>query len=204
MANRARKSLHRSLALTLACSLFACAAGTDRSIDTASSSTGLDTAKARLSRAQLVAACRDTAARQNPTVRWVADTALAADLNYDGAPELVIWGTEADSIFVVAIVGCSGILPGQVWIFPLNALGMFGTRNLNVALTDPAPGQGYLDENCIRTDTTAECRHMRKIEPELEAAGSRGARGLSIGINDRDHVYVYWDPDLGEFVSWRP
>jgi hypothetical protein len=134
----------------------------------------------------------------------VADTALVADLNYDGAPELVIWGTEADSIFVVAIVGCSGILPGQVWTFPLNALGIFGTRNLNVVLTDPAPGQGYLNENCIRTDTTAECRHMRKIEPELEAAGARGAHGLSIGIADRDHVYVYWDPDLGRFASWRP
>ena len=199
-----RKDLQQSLAFVLACSLFACAGGTDRSIDTASSSTGLDTAKARLSRAQLVAACRDTAARENPKVQWVADTALAADLNYDGAPELVVWGTEGDSLFVVAIVGCSGILPGHVWIFPLNALKGFGTRNLDVALTDPAPGQGYLDENCVRTDTTAECRHLRKIEPELEAAGSRGARGLSIGIDDRDHVYVYWDPDLGEFVSWRP
>jgi hypothetical protein len=134
----------------------------------------------------------------------VADTALAADLNYDGAPELVIWGTEADSLFVVAIVGCSGILPGRVWTFPLNALKDFGTRNLDVALTDPAPGQGYLDENCVRTDTTAECRHMRKIEPELEAAGSHGARGLSIGVVDRDHAHVYWDPDTGGFVSWRP
>lgn len=116
----------------------------------------------------------------------------------------MVWGTEGDSLFVVAIVGCSGILPGHVWIFPLNALEDFGMRTLDVALTDPAPGQGYLDENCVRTDTTAECRHLRKIEPELEAAGSRGARGLSIGVADRDHVNVYWDPDLGEFVSWRP
>jgi hypothetical protein len=164
----------------------------------------LDTAKAGLARAQSVAACRDTVARENPMVRWVADTALAADLNYDGAPELVVWGTEGDSVFVVAIVGCSGILPGQVWTFPLNALKGFGTTTLDVALTSPAPGQGYLDENCVRTDTTAECQHSRKIEPELEAAGSRGARGLSIGVDGRDHVHVYWDPDTGGFVSWRP
>jgi hypothetical protein len=198
------KSLHPSLALALACSLSACAGGTDNSVDNGSSATGLDTAKVGLARAQLVAACRDTAARKNPTVRWVADTALASDLNYDGAPELVIWGTEADSLFVVAIVGCSGILPGHMWIFPLNALEDFGTKNLDVALTDPALGQSYLDENCIRTDTTAECQHLRKIEPELEAASSRGAHGLSIGIVGRDHVHVYWDPDTGGFVSWRP
>ena len=198
------RPLHLSIALTLACSFFACARGEDRSNDTGSVSTGLDTAKARLARTQLVAACRDTVARENPRVQWVADTALAADLNYDGAPELVVWGTEGDSVFVVAIVGCSGILPGQVWTFALNALKSFGTTKLDVALTSPAPGQGYLDENCVRTDTTAECRHSRKIEPELEAAGSRGARGLSIGIDDRDHVHVYWDPDTGGFVSWRP
>jgi len=195
---------HLSIALALAGLLFACSRGADRSIDNGSSATGLDTAKARLARVQLVAACRDTAARENPAVRWVADTALAADLNYDGAPELVIWGTEADSTFVVAVIGCSGILPGQVWTFPLDALRVFGTRNPDVALTDPAPGQGYLDEDCVRTDTTAECRHMRKIEPAIEAAGSRGARGLSIGVDDQDHVHVYWDPDTGGFVSWRP
>jgi hypothetical protein len=197
-------SFQRSLAITLAFSLVACGGRADRSIDSASSSAGLDTAKARSSRVQLVAACRDTVARENPKVRWAADTALAADLNYDGAPELVVWGTEADSLFVVAIVGCSGILPGHVWIFPLNALKDFGTRNLDVALTNPAPGQGYLDENCGQTDTTAACRHSRKIEPELEAAYSRGAHGLSIGIADRDRVHVYWDPDFGQFVSWRP
>lgn len=197
-------SLLRSLALALACSLFACASGADRSIDSTNSSAVSDGAGPGFSRAQLVAACRDTAARANPKVSWAADTALAADLNYDGAPELVVWGTEADSLFVVTIVGCSGILPGHVWTFPLNALEDFGTRDLDVALTDPALGQGYLDENCIRTDTTAECRHLRKIDPELEAAYSRGGRGLSIGIEDRDHVYVYWDPDFGKFVSWRP
>ena len=197
-------SLQTSLALALACSLLACARGADRSIDSANSSTVSETEKSRIWRAQLVTACRDTAARENANVRWAADTALAADLNYDGAPELIVWGTEEDSLFVVAIVGCSGIGPGQIWLFPINALEAFGTRNLSVALTDPALGQGYLDENCIRTDTTAECRHLRKIDPELEAAHLRGGRGLSIGIEDRDHVYVYWDPDFAKFVSWRP
>jgi len=192
------------LALALACSLFACARGPDRSSDTASSSTVSDIEKSRIWRAQLVAACRDTIARENPTVRWAADTALAADLTYDGAPELVVWGTESDSLFVVAIIGCSGVDPGRKWVFPLNALEDFGTRNVHVALTDPAPGQGYLDETCVSTDTTAECQHLRKIEPELEAAYSRGGRGLSIGVEDRDHVYVYWDPDFARFVSWRP
>jgi hypothetical protein len=193
-----------SLALVLACSLFACARGADRSTDSANSSTISATAQSRIWRTQLVAACRDTVARKNPKVSWTADTALAADLTYDGAPELVVWGTESDSLFVVAIIGCAGVDPGRSWIFPLNALKDFGTRNLQVALTDPAPGRGYLDEKCVSTDTTAECQHLRKIEPELEDAGSRGGRGLSIGIEDRDHVYAYWDPDSARFVSWRP
>ena len=193
-----------ALALALSFSLNACAKSSDRPIETASSSPVSQTAKSAPTRAQLMAACRDTAARANASVRWVSDTSVTADLTYDTSPELIVWGTEGDSLFVLAIVECSGSRPGRVWAFPMNALKAFGTTDLNVALTDPAPGQGYLDENCIRTDTTAECRHLRKIEPKLEAAYSRGGRGLSIGIEDRDHVYIYWDPEFSRFVSWRP
>jgi hypothetical protein len=187
------------LALTLACSVIACAKPADRSSDSAIATTALAP-----SSAQLVGACRDTVARDNPTVRWVPDTALSADLNYDGSSELVVWGSEADSLFVLAIVECSGNRPGRVWTFPFNALGLFGTRELTITLGDPTLGEGYLDENCIRTDTTSECRHLRKIDPQLAAAYSRGGRGLSIGIEDRDHLYLYWDPEFAKFVSWRP
>jgi hypothetical protein len=197
-------SFQPSFAFALAFFLNACAKSSDRPIETASSSPVSQPAKSVPPRGQLIAACRDTAARANESVRWVSDTSVTADLTYDASPELIVWGTEGDSLFVLAIVECSGRRPGRVWTFPMNALKAFGTTDLNVALTDPAPGQGYLDENCIRTDTTAECRHMRKIEPELEAAYSRGARGLSIGIEDRDHVYIYWDPEFSRFVSWRP
>jgi hypothetical protein len=197
-------SFQPSLALALAFLLNACAKSSDRPIETASSSPVSQAAKSVPARAQLMAACRDTAARANASVRWVSDTSVTADLTYDASPELIVWGTEGDSLFVLAIVECSGSRPGRVWTFPMNALKAFGTTDLNVALIDPAPGQGYLDENCIRTDTTAECRHLRKIEPELEAAYSRGGRGLSIGIEDRDHVYIYWDPEFSRFVSWRP
>jgi len=197
-------SFQRSLTLALAVSLNACAKSSDRPIETASSSTVPQTAKSVPSPAQLMAACRDTAARANANVRWVSDTSVTADVTYDGSPELTVWGTEGDSIFVLAIIECSGNRPGRVWTFPMNALKAFGTTDLNVALTNPAPGQGYLDENCIRTDTTAECRHMRKIEPELETAYLRGGRGLSIGVEDRDHVYIYWDPEFSRFVSWSP
>jgi hypothetical protein len=193
-----------SLALTFAFSLNACAKSSDRPIEAASSSPVSQVAEPVPTREQLMAACRGTAARANPSVHWVSDSTLTADLTYDASPELVVWGAEGDSLFVLAIVECSGSRPGRVWTFPMNALKAFGTTDLNVALTDPAPGQGYLDENCIRTDTTAECRHMRKIEPQLEAAYSRGGRGLSIGIEDRDHVYIYWDPEFSRFVSWRP
>ena len=198
------KSMQRLLGLTLACALVACAKALDHPSETASSSTVSEIAKPIFTGAQLVTACRDTAARENANVRWVSDTSITADLTYDASPELIVWGTEGDSIFVVAIVECSGSHPGRVWSFPLNALKVFGTVDLNVAVTDPAPGQGYLEENCIRTDTTAECRHLRKIEPELEGASSRGGRGLSIGIEDRDHLYVHWDPEFAKFVSWRP
>jgi hypothetical protein len=190
--------------VAFACGLLACAKPADRPVETASSSIASDVATPPPTSAQLIAACRESAARENPKVRWVQDTALTADLNYDGSPELVVWGTESDSLFVLSMVECSGRHPGRVWTFPLNAIGDFGSRDLSVALTDPSPGKGYLDENCIQTDTTSECRHLRKIDPQLEAAYSRGGRGLSIGIEDRDHVYVYWDPEFAKFVSWRP
>ena len=197
-------SLQPLLVLALASSVMACAKAADRPRDTATGSKLSETADPVPSPAQVIAACRDTAARENPTVRWAADTALTADLTYDGSPELVVWGTESDSLFVLAIVECAGNRPGRVWTFPLNALEDFGTRDLEVALGDPALGEGYLAENCIRTDTTAECRHLRKIDPQLEAAYLRGGRGLSIGFEDRDHVYLYWDPEFAKFVSWRP
>jgi hypothetical protein len=114
------------------------------------------------------------------------------------------WGTEGDSLFVFAVVECAASHPGRVWTFPLQAFEVFGTTNLDITLTDPAPGEAYLAENCIATDTTAECQHLRKINPILEAAYERGARGLRVGIEDRDHAYFYWDPELHGFVSWRP
>ena len=197
------KLSHPLLALTLAISVGGCAKAADRPIDTVSAA-ALVPAKQPASRAQLVAACRDTAARAITGVRWASDTALTADLNYDSSPELVVWGSEGDSVFVLAVVECAGSRPGRVWSFPLNALKVFGTTNLEVALEDPAPGEAYLSENCIATDTTAECRHLRKINPELEAAGARGGRGLSVGVEDQDHVHIYWDPEQRQFVSWRP
>ena len=197
------KLSHACGTIALAVSMGACAKGTEQRSDTVTA-TPAALATQSLSRAELVRACRDTAARAEPAVHWAADTALTADLTYDGAPELVVWGTEGDSLFVFTVVECAGVRPGRVWSFPLSASKMFGTTNLNIELTDPAPGEGYLGENCIATDTTAECQHLRNINPVLEAAYARGSRGLSVGIEDRDHVHVYWDPEQHEFVSWRP
>jgi len=183
--------------------LIACSKAVDRPKDSAAGHTVGDSSTGRLSHTQLVAACREAASQHNPKVQWVSDTALTADLNYDGSPELVVWGTEGDSLFVFSIVECSG-KPGKVWSMPLRALAAFGTTHLDVALEDPALGEGYLNENCMGTQTTTECRHLFKIDKELEAAYRRGGRGLSVGVEDRDHVHIYWDPDSKGFVSWRP
>jgi hypothetical protein len=192
------------LALSLFCTVIACARLGDRSIDSATTRNERDTSNVSPSHEQLVTACRGAAARNNPLVRWASDTALTADLNYDGAPELVVWGNEGDSLFVFSIVECSGNKSGHVWSMPLRAKAAFGTTNLDVALEDPAFGEGYFQENCLGAETTSECRHLRKIDKELEAAYSRGGRGLSVGVEDRDHVHIYWDPDSKGFVSWRP
>jgi hypothetical protein len=168
------------------------------------SSSSSNTSDITLSHERLVGACRAAAARDNPKVHWVSDSALTGDLNYDGSPELVVWGNEGNRVVVIAIVECSGARPGRMWRFPLAAMEMFGTRDLEVTLDNPSLGEGYLQENCMGAETTAECRHLYKIDKELEAAYSRGGRGLRIGVEDRDHVYVYWDPDLSRFVSWRP
>jgi hypothetical protein len=197
------KSSHAFLTLTLALYVAACTKAAERAVDTLTAAPPTATTQPA-SRADLLRACRDTAAREEPAVHWAADTALTADLNYDGAPELVVWGSEGDSLFVFTVVECSGSRPGRVWSFPLNAFKVFGTTNLDIALTDPAPGEGYLAENCVATDTTAECQHLRTINPVLEAAYARGARGLSVGVVDRDHVHIYWDPEQHEFVTWRP
>ena len=183
--------------------VIACSKAADRPTDSATGNTVAHSSTAQISPARPVTACREAASRDNPKVQWASDTALTADLNYDGSPELVVWGTEGDSLFVFSIVECSG-KPGKVWSMPLRALAAFGTTQLNVALEDPALGEGYLNENCMGTETTTECRHLFKIDKELEAAYARGGRGLSVGVEDRDHVHIYWDPDSKGFVSWRP
>lgn len=192
------------LAASLVSATIACAKSVDRPIDSTTAIDIRDTTKTLLSRGPLLTVCRGAAARDNPAVRWASDTALVADLTYDGLPELVVWGNEGDSLFVFSIVECSGDRPGHVWSMPLRALAAFGTTNLEVKLEDPALGEGYLNENCMGTETTTECRHLFKIDKELKAAYSRGGRGLSVGVENRDHVHVYWDPDLKRFVSWTP
>jgi hypothetical protein len=192
------------LALSLFFAPIACAKMGDRSIDSATTRNARDTGTVSLSHERLVTACRAAAARKNPLVRWASDTALTADLNYDGSPELVVWGNEGDSLFVFSMVECSGNKSGQVWSMPLRAMAAFGTVNLDIALENPALGEGYFTENCMGAETTSECRHLRKIDKELEAAYSRGGRGLSVGVEDRDHVHIYWDPESKGFVSWRP
>jgi hypothetical protein len=181
----------------------ACESAPEQQRDT-SSAARIDTAPLTLSHDQLVTACRDTAARASPKVQWATDTSLTADLTYDGSPELVVWGADGDSAFIVSIVECSGNRPGRVWSLPLNTPQHFGTNQLEVALTDPSFGDAYFAENCIKTDTTAECAHLRKIESELKSAYAKGGRGLSVGVQDRDHIYVYWDPELAKFASWTP
>lgn len=198
------KSQRPLLAVALVSALIACAKAVDRPVDSATTGNVPNTSKVPLSPEQLVTVCREAAARDNPRVRWASDTALTADLNYDGSPELVVWGNEGDSLFVFSIVECSGSQSGQVWSMPLRALAAFGTINLEVALENPALGEGYFNENCMGAETTSECRHLSKIDKELEAAYSRGGRGLSVGVVDRDHVHIYWDPDSKGFVSWRP
>jgi hypothetical protein len=153
---------------------------------------------------QLRLVCRAAAAHGNPKVRWRSDIALSADMTYDGKPEIVVWGNEGDSVFVLSIVECSGTRPGQVWSMPLDALKMFGSRDLDLAFENPSLGEGYLSENCMGAEKTVECLHLYKIDRELEAAYSRGGRGLSVGVEDRDHVHIYWDPGQARFVSWRP
>jgi hypothetical protein len=192
------------LALSLFPTLIACAKMSDRSIDSATTHDPRDTSNVSLSHEQLITACRAAAARDNPLVRWASDTGLTADLNYDGSPELVVWGNEGDSLFVFSIVECSGNKSGHVWSMPLRAMAAFGTTNLDIALENPALGEGYFTENCMGAETTSECRHLRNIDKELEAAYSRGSRGLSVGVEDRDHVHIYWDPESKGFVSWRP
>jgi hypothetical protein len=189
--------------LYLIFALLACAKVVDHAVDSAATHSIPDTGKVSLSPEQLVTVCREAAAHDNPQVRWAADTALTADLNYDGSPELIVWGKEGDSLFVFSIVECSGNRSGRVWSMPLRPLAAFGTTDLEIALEDPALGEGYLNENCMGTETTTECRHLFKIEKELQAAYLRGGRGLSVGVEDRDHVHVYWDPDSKGFVSWR-
>ena len=184
--------------------LVACAKPIDRSIDSATTINLLDTIKPPGSPASFAAVCRAAAARDKPKVRWAPDTALTADLNYDGQPELVVWGTESDSIFVISMVECSGGKSGRVWSMALRALAVFGTTDVEVALENPALGEGYLSETCMGAETTSDCRHLFKIDKELEAAYSRGGRGLAVGVEDRDHVHIYWDPDTKGFVSWRP
>jgi hypothetical protein len=192
------------LVLSLISAVIACAKAADRSIDSATAQHLSDTTKVPVPREQLVATCREAAARKDPNVHWASDTALTADLNYDGLSELVVWGTEGDSLFVFSMVECSGNKSGRVWSMPLRALAVFGTTDLEVALEDPALGEGYLNENCMGTETTTECRHLFTIDKELEAAYLRGGRGLSVGVEDRDHVHIYWDPESKGFVSWRP
>jgi hypothetical protein len=191
-------------AVSVFSALIACAKVGDRSIDSAKARNTRDTSNVPLSHAQLVSACRAAAARDNPMVRWASDTALTADLNYDGSPELIVWGTEGDSLFVLSMVECSGNKAGEVWSMPLRAMAAFGTTKLDVALENPALGKGYFQENCMGAETTIECQHLLKIDKELEDAYSRGGRGLSVGVEDRDHVHIYWDPESKGFVSWRP
>ena len=149
-------------------------------------------------------ACRAAASQERPTVRWAADTALRADLNYDGAPDAVFWGPEGDSLFVVGIVECVPGRAGRVWLFPIPARKVFGTTNLEISVVNPAFGQGYFAENCLGAETTADCRHLGELNTRLQSAYDRGGRGLQIGVPDIDNYHLYWDAAGNQFVTWRP
>lgn len=148
------------------------------------------------------AACLTTAGEERPNVRWSSDARLTADLNYDGASDLVVWGTEGDSLFVVSIVECADRKPGRLWSIPLRARSVFGTLDVQVSLTDPSFGQGFLQENCMGAETTSECQHLASLNTRLEAAYRRGGRGLQIGVPDRHNLHVYWDSDSSRFIMW--
>ena len=147
------------------------------------------------------AACRAAAAGARPAVRWTA-AGFAADMNYDGATDLIVWGTEGDSLFVVSVVECVQSKPGRIWSLPLRALPAFGTLDLEVSLTNPAFGRGYLQENCMGAETTSECRYLATLNTRLEAAFEHGGHGLQIGVPDRHNIHVYWDSDSSRFVMW--
>lgn len=148
------------------------------------------------------APCRAAATAARPGVRWTSDFGLNGDLNFDGAEDLVVWGTEDDSLFVVSIVECPQRKPGRVWIIPLRARPAFGTLDLDVSLVSPAFGQGFLEENCMGAETTAECRQLAALNARLEAAHQRGGRGLQIGVPDRHSIHLHWDSDSSRFVMW--
>jgi hypothetical protein len=103
----------------------------------------VDTAAPAAPRAELVAdvACRSAAGNERPAVRWAKDTSFHADLNYDQASDLVVWGTEGDSVFVVSIIECAQGRPGRVWFVPLRRA-VWGTLDIDVSLVNPAFGRG--------------------------------------------------------------
>lgn len=146
--------------------------------------------------------CQAAAATARPSVRWAASPGLTADLNYDGSSDLAVWGTEGDSLFVLAIVECGARQSGRVWWMPLRARQAFGTLDLDVSLVNPAFGSGYLQENCMGAETTSECRQLAALNTRLEAAYARGGRGLQIGVPDQHNVHLYWDSDSTRFVMW--
>lgn len=147
--------------------------------------------------------CRAAAVQANPNVRWSGEPALQADLNYDGGPDLVVWGTDGDSLFVFSIVECAGQQPGKIWSFPLRARAAFGTVELGVSLVNPAFGEGYFRENCMGAETTSQCRQLATLNTRLEAAYQQGGRGLMVGVPDRHNVHLYWDSETNQFVMWR-
>jgi len=147
------------------------------------------------------AACSSAAGNERPTVRWAKDTSFHADMNYDKAPDLVVWGTEGDSVFVVSIIECAEGRPGRIWNVPLRRA-VWGTLDIEVSLVNPAFGRGYLEENCMGAESTPECQQLAALETRLEAAYEAGGRGLQIGVPDRHNLHVYWDSDSTKFIMW--